>query len=157
MPLFEGEAEQLSFCGMGGELIAQLLDERPAIAKAVKRIVMQPMGGAEELRKYLYTHGYRILDERLVQDAGRIYQLIAASAGECAAWPKEFPADCFTFGIMLFQKKDPLLLPLLLAYRASHQRRLEKAQSKGRNPEALLAILANTDVLIKIAKGELPL
>lgn len=156
-PLESDEAGQLSFCGMGGELIAELLEDRPSIAKSAERIIMQPMGGASELRAYLYSHEYEIFDEALVRDSGRIYQLIAARSGNPRKWPDNFPKDCFNFGIVLFEKHDPLLLPLLLSYRESHQRRLNRAHDKGRDPAALLRIIEQTDILIQLAKGEIPL
>ncbi len=154
LPLAAGEAEQLVLCGMGGELIAQILEESPSVAKSAARIVMQPMGGVKELREYLYTHSYAIYDEMLVRDAGRIYQVIAAKAGEAAPFPPWFPQGCFLVGSLLFEKRDPLLLPLLTAYRDAHRKRLVKAQSKGRTPPALLSILEEAEQLIQLAKGE---
>ena len=152
--LEQGEAALLAFCGMGGELIAQLLEQGAPIAKEAVLIVMQPMGGTAELRAYLCSHGYRIVDEVLALDAGRIYQIIAAKAGAPSPWPRGFPPGCFNFGPLLFEKHDPLLLPLLLAYRDSHQKRLEKARRKGRDPAALLSLLEEAETLIQLAKGE---
>lgn len=155
--LAEGEAEQLCFCGMGGELIAALLCARPEIAGTLSRIVMQPMGGAAELRAFLHANRYRIEDEALVMDAGRIYQLIAAAPGEAEAFSRHFPKGCFVLGPRLFEKRDPLLLPFLLARKRSHEARLARALQKGQRPAELTRILAETESLIQLAKGELPL
>ncbi|MDD4075433.1 MAG: class I SAM-dependent methyltransferase [Eubacteriales bacterium] len=147
-----GEADTLFFCGMGGELIARMLADGAAVARAARRIVMQPMRGTAELRAYLYANAYAICDEQLVFDAGRYYQIIAAYSGTPRPLPPGFPAEHYTFGALSFTKRDPLLLPMLQAYRDGHMRRLEKARAKGQNPAQLREICEETDALIALAK-----
>ena len=76
--LVPGEADAIVLAGMGGELIARLLEAGAAAAHAAARIVMQPMGGTLELRRFLLQNGFRIADEKYVLDAGRYYQIILA-------------------------------------------------------------------------------
>ena len=89
--LAPGEADALVFAGMGGELIARLLEEGTAVAQAAECIVMQPMGGTLELRRFLLEQGYSLVDEQLVLDAGRYYQIIAAKPG--SGQPADIPCD----------------------------------------------------------------
>lgn len=147
------EADVISLCGMGGELIASLIDAQSDIAKKASLLVMQPMGGMRELRAYLYSNGFEIVDELLVKDAGRIYQIIAARAGIPRPFPEGFPKDFFMFGALSFEKRDPLLIPALQAYLKSHQKRLDKALEKGRDPEALRRIIAQTEKALELAEG----
>jgi tRNA (adenine22-N1)-methyltransferase len=63
----------LLICGMGGELIARILDEAPYTRTDPVRAVLQPMSSAIDLRIYLARAGYRIIDERLAASVGRIY------------------------------------------------------------------------------------
>ena len=144
--------EMLVFSGMGGELIAQLLSQSPQVARSARRILMQPMGGTAELRQYLFLNHYEIFDEILVEDGGRIYQVLAARDGEPQKVPDGFSGPCYDFGYLLFEKRDPLLLPLLEARRSGHQKRLELAKAKGQVPESLLSILSRLDTLIRIVK-----
>ena len=113
---------------------------------------MQPMRGIEELRQFLRKNEFRIIDERLVLDAGRIYQIIGAKSGEPAPLPGWFPQDEYSFGPMLFEKRDPLLIPLLESYRDGHLRRLEKARRKGVTPKALTEIIDRMNGYINIAQ-----
>ena len=63
--------------GMGGMLIADIIARGMDICRGLKRIVMQPMRGVEELRRFLFNAGFSAVDEELVLDSGRIYQLLA--------------------------------------------------------------------------------
>ena len=151
--LHPGEADILSFCGMGGELISSLIDAQSGISRSASMLVMQPMGGMQELRAYLYSRDYEIVDEMLVKDSGRIYQIIAARSGTPRPLPDGYPSGFFTFGALSLQKRDPLLIPALQSYLSSHQRRLTKALAKGSDPDSLRRIIWQTETLIELAKG----
>lgn len=60
-------------CGMGGELIARIIDESEYPKRDGVRLILQPMSSAYELREYLADAGFNILDERLSRAAGKIY------------------------------------------------------------------------------------
>lgn len=62
-------------CGMGGELIARIIDE--AGDKARVPLVLQPMTQADRLRSYLWEHGFEIRDERFATEGHRPYVVIA--------------------------------------------------------------------------------
>ena len=146
------EADAIAICGMGGELIARILEANLPAAKNARCITMQPMRGVEELRQFLRKNEFRIIDERLVLDAGRIYQIIGAKSGDPAPLPGWFPQDEYSIGPMLFEKRDPLLIPLLESYRDGHLRRLEKARRKGVTPKALTEIIDRMNGYINIAQ-----
>ncbi len=75
-------------CGMGGELIARIVDDSAYTRKAGVRLILQPMTMADELRKYLTSHGFVILDEAMSRAAGKVYACICAEfRGEDGAAP----------------------------------------------------------------------
>lgn len=39
---------------------------------------MQPMGGAKELREYLYANGFGITDESIIEEGGAVLSVILA-------------------------------------------------------------------------------
>ena len=65
-------------CGMGGELIAQILGDAKFTANESVRLILQPMTKAAELRRFLVSSGYSIIGEKLAEDDGKIYQIICA-------------------------------------------------------------------------------
>ena len=72
------DADRVFILGMGGELIANIL-ESAAYTRDVNRktaYVLQAMTSEYDLRKYLYENGYKIVKEQLVRDKERIYSLI---------------------------------------------------------------------------------
>lgn len=59
-----GEADSLSLCGMGGELIAQILDAFPD--RVPPCVVLQPNCHPESVRRWGLRAGYHIIDEQIV-------------------------------------------------------------------------------------------
>ncbi len=146
--LSPGEAEGIAILGMGGTLIARLLDATPDVAKHAE-LVLCPMRAADDLRYYLCHNGYAILDERLVADSRRVYQLIRARAGTPEPPPYGWPEDMYMLGHMLYTRRDPLLPPLVERYIAGHEKRLARAQAAGRCPQRLTGAL---DALYQIKR-----
>lgn len=67
----------IMICGMGGELIAEILDASPYIKNKNVRLILQPMTSVFELREYL-ANGFSIVFERIVCEDDKIYQIICA-------------------------------------------------------------------------------
>lgn len=62
-------------CGMGGELIADIL--RRAGEKAFCRLLLQPMTAQDDLRKYLWENGFAIESETYVSERGKPYAVLS--------------------------------------------------------------------------------
>ncbi|OQB24693.1 MAG: tRNA (adenine(22)-N(1))-methyltransferase [Firmicutes bacterium ADurb.Bin182] len=122
-----GEADAIAIAGMGGSLITDILIRDELVARAANRIVMQPMRGEEQLRYYLNNNGYRIMDETLIRDAGRFYQLLCASSGEPERKPAGWPDKLYKVGWVTYEKEDPLLSAYIKKLLAGNKRRLETA------------------------------
>lgn len=60
--------------GMGGELIASIIDAKPDVKRPDVRLILQPMTKPEHLRKYLAANGFEIIAEELAEE-GKIYQI----------------------------------------------------------------------------------
>ncbi len=100
-----GETEVLVLSGLGGNTIREILAAAPHITETVSRLVLQPMADPGDLRTWLADNGWRISDETLVEDSGKIYIVIMAVPG------REETKDSFLLelGPRLLEKKDPLL------------------------------------------------
>ncbi len=71
-------AQDIVIAGMGGELIARILDACGWIAREAIRLILQPMTKPEELRRYLYQNGYEIVGERGVCVGRHCYTVLCA-------------------------------------------------------------------------------
>ncbi len=100
-----GEADVLVLAGMGGNTIREILAEEPDILKTVGRLVLQPMADPGDLRAWLAANGWMIIDEKLVQEDGRIYVVVAADPGH----EKIKDPVLLELGPRLLEKKDPLM------------------------------------------------
>jgi len=76
--LNENEVDEVIIAGMGGILISELLEAKKSVAHSLDKLILQPMQAQDELRKYLLNNGYEILDEVLVKEDFRIYEIIVA-------------------------------------------------------------------------------
>ncbi len=60
-------------CGMGGELIARIVDNSDYVKTPGVRLVLQPMSSVYELRSYLAEAGFMIEQEKMCRSGGKIY------------------------------------------------------------------------------------
>ena len=72
------EVEDIAIAGMGGETIAAILEAAPWVKDGRLRLILQPMTKAEDLRRWLLTNGFAILEERLIQDKRHLFPVMAA-------------------------------------------------------------------------------
>ncbi|MBQ4170222.1 MAG: SAM-dependent methyltransferase [Ruminococcus sp.] len=79
------EAEDIVIAGMGGELIARILDECPYSRDKSKRFILQPMTKSEVLVRALDENGFSILRQDCCVAADKCYTVLnVAYTGETA-------------------------------------------------------------------------
>ena len=80
-PIGEAETEGIIIAGMGGKLIADIIEENISKAKA-SVLYLQPMNAQYELRKRLYDMGFTIIKEELSMEGFKVYNLMEVHAGK---------------------------------------------------------------------------
>ena len=65
-------------CGMGGELIADIIERAPDMKKSGARLILQPMTRAAALRTYLARSGFAVLSEVYSREGERSYVCLLA-------------------------------------------------------------------------------
>ena len=76
--LEEKAPDSIVLAGMGGELIASILEEAPFVRSSHIQLLLQPMTRPEHLRGWLARQGFAILEEHGVLSGGRLYSVIHA-------------------------------------------------------------------------------
>jgi tRNA (adenine22-N1)-methyltransferase len=133
-----GETDAVVIAGMGGTLIARILEEGKEKLTGVRRLVLQPNIGSGRVRDWLRKNGFRITDESIVEDAGILYEVIAAEPGD-ADEPYRgadlSPELLQQAGPVLWRKRHPLLLRRLNQELEAKKRIVDQLR-QGRTAEA---------------------
>ena len=91
--------------GMGGTLIAEILERGKQHRTGVHRLVLQPNVGEARLRRWLMTNQYQIMAEQIVGEDDHIYEIIVA---EPSLVPFKYSDYELMFGPHLLEKKGPV-------------------------------------------------
>ena len=72
------ETDDIVIAGMGGILISEILTAAPWVKDETKRLILQPMSHAEDVRRYLCENGFEIIKEKACTDGKHNYIIIVA-------------------------------------------------------------------------------
>ena len=76
----EDRITAVTICGMGGELISRILEAgySGGHLNGRERLILQPNVAEHFVREWLTNHSYRIVEETVVEDNHRLYEIIVA-------------------------------------------------------------------------------
>ena len=146
-PLAIGEVDTVVVAGVGAETIVRILAGAPERRRALRRLVLQPNFGHELLRRWLVGNGLAIADERLVEDRGRFYTVVAAEPATTQE-AREWDAAQWLIGPHLLRRGGPLL-----ARHLAQELQLRQAEAAGLaraiapDPARVTAAIARVEVL----------
>jgi tRNA (adenine22-N1)-methyltransferase len=103
------EADAIVIAGMGGMLIADIIEQSKAVAVSAKVLVMQPMLDSGKLRRYLIQNGFEIFEEELAKEDRKVYEIIwARYTGQSVE-----ATDMMDIGPIIIEKKHLLANDLI--------------------------------------------
>ena len=95
--------EVITICGMGGKLIADILEKGKDKLANKPNLVLQPNVGENFVREKLQELGYEITAENIIEEDGHIYEIIVAKPGVM-----NLSEDEINFGKYLLVEKNEL-------------------------------------------------
>ncbi|MGX7112276.1 tRNA (adenine(22)-N(1))-methyltransferase [Gemella cuniculi] len=101
----EDNIEVITICGMGGKLIAEILEKGKDKLLNKPNLILQPNVGENFVRRKLQELGYKIIEEEIIEEDGHIYEIIVACSGEM-----KLTEDEKNFGKFLLNKKSELFI-----------------------------------------------
>ncbi len=78
-----GAADTVVIAGMGGRLIADIIEKDIDKSRSFERLILQPRNNAAYLRMRLVKDGFTITDDELVREGKYICNVITAVPGHC--------------------------------------------------------------------------
>lgn len=137
-PLAPGEADALAILGMGGTLMTRILEAAKTPLNGAHFCVLQPMRAAEDIRRWLFERNYPVLDDRVVQESGRLYQVFAVSEPKNVRLrlPEGWPEGFFALGCTAFLRREPLFEALARRMHATAERKLHTQRSSALERQA---------------------
>ena len=118
--------DNIIIAGLGGIQIAEIILNSIEIARFAKKLILQPMQKTNILRRELNNMGFEIIDEEIIFEDDRCFEIILARySGQI----KKLEEVDFYFSKSLIEKKDKVYLDFL----RERQRELEKILSNINN------------------------
>lgn len=99
------KVDTITIAGMGGSLIASILEKGKDKLTEIKRLVLQPNVGESQLREWLMNNHYQIMTEKIIEEDNHIYEIIVA---EPSVVPFKYSKYELDFGPFLLENKGPI-------------------------------------------------
>lgn len=109
--LHQDEVDTVVIAGMGGSLIAQILQDGEEQLSGIQLLLLQPNNGEAHIREFALEHGWELVDEQLIEEDNRIYEILVLRRGDARKpyrnqWiPHQM---LLKLGPILIEKKEPL-------------------------------------------------
>ena len=131
--------------GMGGTLIAEILERGKDRLQGVRRLVLQPNVGEGRLRRWLMDNRYQIMAEQIVAEDDHIYEIIVA---EPSVVPFRYSDYELMFGPRLLEKKGPVFTAKWRDYIKRQQGVIHQMEQAQKVPVARIAGLKQKLALV---------
>lgn len=106
----KGEVDVVTIAGMGGPLIASILEAGKEKLESVTRLVLQPNVAANQIRVWLENNGWVLINELILEEDGIIYEILTAEKhGDNPYSEKDYQLELL-LGPFLMKQKDRIFI-----------------------------------------------
>ncbi|MCM1495789.1 MAG: class I SAM-dependent methyltransferase [Bacteroides sp.] len=104
-----GEADTVVAAGMGGPLMIRIIDQGIKQGQRIPTFVLQPQSEISEVRRYLHSVGYELVQEHMLYEDGKYYTVMKAKQQKPMVWK---PVE-YAYGKGLLRECSPVLYEYL--------------------------------------------
>ena len=101
----EDQVSVITIAGMGGRLIATILEEGLDKLASVERLILQPNNREDDLRIWLQDNDFQIVAESILEEAGKFYEILVVEVGQM-----KLSASDLRFGPFLSKEVSPVFV-----------------------------------------------
>ncbi len=101
----EDKISAVTIAGMGGRLIADILAAGRDKLDGVTDLILQPNNREDELRSWLSENDFAIMDERILTESGKTYEILVVRSGQQTLSDLEV-----RFGPFLMREQSPVFV-----------------------------------------------
>lgn len=142
-----GEVDCITIAGMGGALITSIMEAGKAKLASVNRLILQPNVNAIYVRKWLLENNWELIEEEILEDEGKIYEILVAEKGNPKR-PYGMNLEMgLLFGPLLLHRKEAAFKKKWLHEKQTWQQIYNQLESAPPTPET---IAKKQDLLVKI-------
>ena len=129
----EDQVTVITIAGMGGRLIATILEEGLDKLSNIQRLILQPNNREDDLRIWLQDNVFQIVAESILEEAGKFYEILVVEAGQM-----ELSASDVRFGPFLSKEISPVFVQKWQKEVAKLEVALDKIPEKNREERQVL-------------------
>lgn len=130
-----GEVDCVTIAGMGGTLIVNILERGKEKLSNVHRLILQPNIGAISIRKWLLENGWMLISEEILEEDGKIYEVLAAEKGDPYTGYNGNLESGLLLGPLLQKKQNEIFKKKWTFEKANWERILHQLEQAGDKPE----------------------
>ncbi|HFU4205016.1 TPA: tRNA (adenine(22)-N(1))-methyltransferase TrmK [Streptococcus suis] len=97
----DDQVSTVTIAGMGGRLIAEILEAGKDKLGSVERLVLQPNNREDDVRRWLVAHDFQLVAEEILEENDKIYEILVAEKGNV-----DLTADQLRFGPCLLEEQS---------------------------------------------------
>ncbi|HFI0130616.1 TPA: tRNA (adenine(22)-N(1))-methyltransferase TrmK [Streptococcus suis] len=97
----DDQVSTVTIAGMGGRLIAEILEDGKDKLGSVERLVLQPNNREDDVRHWLVEHDFQLVAEEILEENDKIYEILVAEKGNV-----DLTADQLRFGPYLLEEQS---------------------------------------------------
>lgn len=129
------EVDCITIAGMGGTLIATILENGKHKLESVQRLVLQPNVSASSIREWLWENDWTLVAEEILEEDGKIYEVLVAEKGDSSSLDKTNKATDLLFGPFLKKEKNEAFIKKWILEKKNWQRILMQLEAAPESEE----------------------